>query len=79
MPTFHSKEIIDELIKNNGCYETDPPCYNIFEYIHDTGQTLWAVDYDTHEEERLFSSPYVISYKRIWSWFDKKLETGNVF
>lgn len=79
MPTFHNKEIIDELISGNGVYPGYPPCYNIFEYIHDTGQTLWAVDYDTHEEERLCDSPYVISYKRIWSWFEKKQTTENVF
>lgn len=73
MPTFHSKEIIDKLIENNGWYPGDPPCYNIFEYINDNHQTLWAVDYDIHEEARLLDSPNVISYKRIWSWFTKEL------
>lgn len=66
MPTFTSKQVIDELIVNEGYYETDPRAKAIYEYIHDSGQTVWAVDYDGHELERLFESPYVIKFKCIW-------------
>lgn len=67
MPTFHSKQIIDELIANDGVYPGDPQCHAIFEYKHDTGQILWEVDYDGRGILRLAESPYVLNFRCLWT------------
>lgn len=70
MATINSKEIIDELIKNNGYYETDPRAYMIVEYTNFSGDQTWGVTWinDSRESRTRYlnETDYVRNPKVIW-------------
>jgi len=68
MATLTSKEIIDEMIENDGCYQGDPPCCAIYEYQNQFNKTVWFVAYAQADFHSLFNSPYVQreTIKQLW-------------
>jgi hypothetical protein len=75
MATIDNKNIIDELIKNNGYYEDDPQAYQIVEYINAYGNTTWGVTWINEVMQRRhryeLETPYVRSPKVIWKAYKK--------
>lgn len=67
MPTINSKDIVDEIIKNNGHYEDDPIVLLVSEYTNDWGKQTYHLAYSLSEIQSLLSSPYVHNIKFLWS------------
>lgn len=68
MATIDSKQIIDEIIKNNGYYEDDPQVYMIVEYTNAYGNKTWGVTWSNQQdkEKYLVESQYVRNPKVYW-------------
>lgn len=70
MATIDDKQIIDNLIANNGFYEDDPQVHMIVEYTNAYGNKTWGVTWsDEHPKLRLRyldETEYVQSPKVIW-------------
>lgn len=77
MATITNKDIIDELIKNDGYYMDDPRIFMIVEYTNFTGHKVWGI---THVNENpefrlryLIETPYVKKPKVIWHFSKESL------
>jgi len=70
MATIDSKNIIDNLIANNGYYEDDPQVYMIVEYTNSYGNITYGVTWNNESRERrtryLNETQFVINPKVIW-------------
>ncbi len=70
MATIDDKNIIDELVKNNGHYEDDPRAHMIVEYTNAYGNTTWGVTWiNEHPARRnryLEENQYINNPKVIW-------------
>ena len=70
MATIDSKELIDEIIRNNGYYLDDPRVYMVVEYTNYNGNITWGIAYCTESRERrtryLDETEYVRNPKVIW-------------
>lgn len=67
MSTISSREIILEMLKNNGIYMTDPQMDEIWLYQNDWGQPAYKLIYGGISSKEFLSSPYVHSPARLWS------------
>lgn len=67
--TYTDKDIIRELLENDGVYPGDPQMYSIYSYkrslINRKDEELFAVFARNYHFD-LNASPYVISYKLLW-------------
>ena len=64
MPTIESRDIVDNLIKNNGIYGDDesgydPPVKWILQYTNDWGGTCYFLAYDQRQLNAALLSPSV--------------------
>lgn len=70
MSTIDSKEIIDDIIKNDGYYYDDPRVYMIVEYMNAWGNITWGVTWSNeHPQNRLRylnESKYIRNPKILW-------------
>ena len=68
MATFETRDIIDEMIANDGCYRGDPPPLAIYEYKNIFDATLWFVAYVEGDLNSLFTSDHVKqeTIKQLW-------------
>ena len=67
MATFECRDIIFEMLRNNGRYETDPPPHATYIYENlMNGAQLFAVFYQAKHFD-LDVSPYVGEYVCLWS------------
>jgi hypothetical protein len=66
MPSFDSKEIIDQLLANDGCYEDDPQAIQVAKYENASGGTTYHVAYRESEIIDLFVSPFVGNVEVLW-------------
>lgn len=64
MTIINSKDIIVEMIKNNGIIIFDPQVDSIWSYINQAGDLTHAV----FMRESQWESPYVYSYNPILLW-----------
>jgi len=67
MATIEDKNIIKDIMDNNGIYPGDPQVDSIYEYTHYlSGKKLYAIFYNP-EYFDLDISPYVSEYKCLWN------------
>jgi len=67
MATFTNKEIIDEMIENDGYYQGDDPPVAIFEtYNTMSKKTQWVVCYVEADITRMYQSDIVTNIKQLW-------------
>lgn len=80
MPTYDSKQIIDDLVRNSGRYPGDPQAVFICSYINMTGNTAYFVAYNRLEIIRLSSSEYVRDIVPLWtrSGINITIESGII-
>lgn len=73
MATIDDKEIINNIIKNNGYYEDDPRVYMIVEYTNSFGNIAWGVTWNNEsrgirtrylDETEYINNPRVIWHSR---------------
>lgn len=71
MATIDNKQIIDDLIRDNGFYLDDPRVYQIVEYTNTYGKITWSVTWSNESSERrnryMEASSYVRNPKIIWN------------
>lgn len=65
MPTIESKEIVDQLIANNGHYLDDKPVQSIVEYQNAWGGTCYGLNYNSLNNYG--PSDFVINPKTIFT------------
>lgn len=67
MATITSREIIQEILDNDGVYPGDPQAALIYEYrnVFDN-EVAWAVFWDYRDDD-IGSSPAVAEFKLLWS------------
>jgi len=66
MATITHREIIEQLLANDGMYPGDPQVGSIWEYRRAiTQEVMWAVFYDPAHFD-LDSSPFVAEYQCLW-------------
>ena len=51
MSTIDSREIVLEMLKNNGTYPGDPQVHSIWEYINQWGGVCWKLCYKERDEK----------------------------
>lgn len=79
MATINSKEIIQQMVDNNGIYFGDPQVLAIYEYRSSLGNhTTWSVCYNEHDRRATLSSPYVCDPRPIWTREDGKISDPGV-
>jgi hypothetical protein len=67
MATVSSKDIVDEIIANNGKYGSDPEVVAIVQYNNQfNGGLAWGLIYEGEDAERYHTSPYCHNPKTIW-------------
>ena len=66
MATVDNKEIIDELIANNGEYSDDPPVKYIVSYETMEGKTTWGICYSEQDLINYLDSPFCENQKMIF-------------
>ncbi len=66
MPTVNSKELVDQIITNEGHYEDDPIVLAIHQYTNDWGGVSYHLAYSNNELISLFSSPCCHDIIRLW-------------
>jgi len=68
MATINSKEIVDELIKNNGHYSDDPPVIKIVEYTsgYPGNPPCYGLIYEGDGLDRYRESQFVRNPKTIF-------------
>lgn len=67
MPTIDNKEIIDEIVANNGYFEGDPRVIAIVQYENDFGNKItYGVCYTSQQVSNYFNSPYCHHPKLYW-------------
>ena len=65
MATFESREIICEMLRNEGVYPGDPQDAIIYQYQGLSGENLFAVFWNTIFDD-MWSSPYVTNPVVLW-------------
>lgn len=70
MATIDNKNIIDEIIRQDGYYEDDPRVAMIVEYMNAYGRLTWGVTWSNEPKNRqeryLISSEFVHNPQIIW-------------
>lgn len=66
MPSVDSKELVDELIANDGYYSTDPRAHQISQYTNDWGGTTYHLAYSKDDVIGLYTSPFCHDIKVLW-------------
>ena len=66
MPTIDSKDLIDQIISNEGHYEDDPRVVKIVEYTNMVGRRTWGVIYKGMDLNYYAESHYVRNPKTLW-------------
>lgn len=64
MSTLTNFEFVEDLIKNNGHFEDDPPVLRITEYTSAWGDKCWGIDYTP--TTAYYETYYVREPKVIW-------------
>lgn len=67
MATFDSKQIIDEIIANDGYYFNDPRVLAIHSYDNSWGGQSYHVAWNEGEIANLYSSPFCSNIKLLWA------------
>lgn len=67
MDTYDSKDIVQEIVANDGHYSDAPVPEQIHEYETPEGKKVWSVCYNNVDVANLHSSPYVKQSRLIWS------------
>lgn len=76
--TYESKDIIVEMLKNNGVYPGDPQMAMIYSYQGLGNEPLYAVfAHEAHDDMEV--SPYVRGYKLLWSRTSGITKDGKEF
>ena len=65
MATIDSKDIIRDLLLNNGKYQDDPQAYSVWSYRNQFGNMTQAVFWK--QENDMLESPFVLSPQLLWS------------
>lgn len=76
--TYESKELVVELLKNNGVYPGDPQMARIYSYKGIPGNELYAVFMDEAHDD-MQESPYVRKPVMLWDRTLGLTEQGEVF
>jgi hypothetical protein len=71
MSTINSKEIIHEMLRNDGTYPGDPQMEAIYTYTNSFGGKTYKLIYGSPEMARanlmdMYSSPYVFNPILLW-------------
>lgn len=67
MSTIDSRDIILEMLRNDGVYMTDPQMDEIWAYHNDWGKQVYKLIYGKIGTAEFLSSPFVHSPMRLWS------------
>lgn len=73
MPTVDSREVILEMLQNNGTYPGDPQMFSIWTYVNDWGNRAYKLiygDIPIRKEIEFVKSPYVHNPYLLWSQSD---------
>ena len=66
MPSVDNKELIDEIIKNDGYYYDDPRVLKIHSYTNEWGGVTYHLAYTPEQIDSLLTSPYCHNIKQLW-------------
>lgn len=70
MATIDNKQIIDDIIRDNGYYDEDPQVYMIVEYTNAYGNVTWGVTWSNESSQQrvryLDETEYIRNPKVIW-------------
>jgi hypothetical protein len=55
--TIDSKQIVQEILENDGIYPGDPQCYAVYSYVNDWNKKTYSVACSSRDTESLYSSP----------------------
>jgi hypothetical protein len=66
MATINSKELVDEIIANNGYYYEDDRVLKIVEYTNNWGGTSYGIIYKSYELNKYNASDYIHNPKTLW-------------
>lgn len=50
MSTIDSKQVITQIMDNNGYYQDDPRVYQIVKYVNASGNITWGVTWENEPE-----------------------------
>jgi hypothetical protein len=78
MATVTSKAIVDELIADDG-WDSGSQLLAIYEYIRDTGQTLYSICTSENDIHNLIHSPNVKEARLLWRREGAIVPTGKTF
>ena len=67
MPSIDSKELVDELIENDGYYSDDPRVLAIHQYTNSWGGETYHLAYNESEIASLFLSPFCSNIRLLWT------------
>lgn len=65
MTTFTYRDIIQEMLDNDGVYPGDPQAWGIFEYRNIYGKIVWAV-FSRESDFNLHASPHITDWTPLW-------------
>jgi hypothetical protein len=72
MASIDSREIIDEMIANDGTYPGDPQATQLSQYINDWGGITYHIAMTPRDVQNLYDSPHCHDVKVLWKRKDKK-------
>jgi len=77
MSMISSREVIVEMLKNNGTYPGDPQVYSIWEYGNQWGGVYWKICYKERDEKIFLSTGvYYGEPRELW---DQDCVPGEYF
>jgi len=65
MPTY-SKDIVDQIIAQDGYYSGDSRAVQVSSYTDQGGKTAYHVSYSIEELVRFLTSPFVFDIEPLW-------------
>jgi hypothetical protein len=65
MATINDKEMIDDIVANNGYFQDDPRIMRIIEYTNMAGNTAYGIEYE-QDIGKYTPSQWVINPKVYW-------------
>jgi hypothetical protein len=74
--TLTKPDTVKNLLKDDGFFEDGIRAESIWEYKSPEGKTLWAVF--TTAAHDMFSSPFVMDPKLLWSSFEGKIADVSI-
>jgi hypothetical protein len=76
--TIDSKEIIKEMLENNGAYPGDPQAYSVWSYANGfNGSITYKVCMTLAVEQSALQSPFVHAPVLLWNKIDGLTEQGK--